>query len=196
MKASDLAVAVRAVHMVVEHYSNFGIKPEGCICAGAKISFGRQTKGFRRLLKASRTVLLESPLVDGSQKHVHLTYAHMWDEVNCKFRRTELRTESRFSKMAVDQQLIMRRGAFNTTLIDSEAKRSAQYPEDWLVKPMHVRSADADSLRPAISKACPPGLSLDDLSELMSVLDSCSGLTLIPVGEKASGSLLIQKGLG
>ena len=98
--------------------------------------------------------------------------------------------------MAVDQEIIMRRGAFNTTLINSEAKRSAQYPEDWLVKPMHVRSTDADSLRPAISKACPPGLSLDDLSELMSVLDSCSGLTLIPVGEKASGSLLIQKGLG
>lgn len=106
LKPSDLKIVCRGMHLPSKLGVNLGVKQKRLIAAGSKLMLLRQKLAFKGLLARSRQALRPQP----SERAVHLSFAHLWDEVNARFRFTRKRKFHQ-SKMAV-----MSRPLFNAAL--------------------------------------------------------------------------------
>ena len=79
----DLNILTRAIHQPMRARAKLGIKQKRLICFGSKFFLDRQAKGLRSLVESSRKVAANPEIPDA---RVHGVLAHMWDEVNFKFR--------------------------------------------------------------------------------------------------------------
>ena len=105
--------------------------------------------------------------LEAGLKIAHVQYNHAWGEVSCKSRRIQsLRLPT--SRTATNQQIIVQRGSFVSTLCDVARNRSHRLIDIWLCQSRQVRSTDAESLKPTITAAMPlKFLMADDLAELI-----------------------------
>ena len=169
-----------------------GVKRKRVIAAASSLLMRRQRLALQRCLARSRGALAGAP---ASSRMVHWTYSHMWDEVNCKFQLAKHK-KYRLARSQVGLQTIVQKGFMRFTLADLRTGRAGFFTEQWLCKPMHVESTGAGALLPAILRAQPQGLRLDDLQSLDQVAKSLTSCTLIFVGDKASGNVLLLKRMG
>ena len=59
---------------------------------------------------------------------VHVSYSHLWDEVNAKFRLNRKR-KYKVSSMSVGVQTIVQRGTMMVAMADLDAGRQNHFPE-------------------------------------------------------------------
>jgi hypothetical protein len=192
LKSHQLHILTRAIHMPSKSNVQLGIKHKRLICAGAKLLLNKQRCGFEKLVRSSAAAL---SIEGASSRFVHLQYSHLWDEVNCKFKKVQAK-RLREARSATNQQIIVQRGSVAFTLGDVHRRRARQYFEPWLCQPRQVRSTDAASLMPAVLEALPPMFHMLDLATVSKLSKSVSSATVVLLGDKASANLLMMKQFG
>ena len=89
-----------------------------------------------------------------SNRVVHISYAHLWDEVKCKFAWRHARTD-RTRKLGVRTQTLVERGYARLTLADAVLQRARSFSEQVLRCPMKVVGTSATAMWPFILSSIP-----------------------------------------
>lgn len=194
LRPSDLKVACRGMHLPAKLAPNLGVKQKRLIATGAKLLLMRQQSGMRRLLRRSRAALAVGFPDQAKERSVHVSHAHMWDEVNARFRFNRDRKFKR-SRMSVGTQTVVQRGTCQIALVDSENKRARRFQEHWLCQPKQVAGTAAEAVYPAVLSGLPDALRLDDADSLHASMESVSSATLMFIGDAASSNILLMKKL-
>ena len=125
---------------------------------------------------------------------MHATYAHLWDEVNCKFRR--IRQRLYLQRQGHDHQpIIVQRGALSL-IFGGDQIGPLQHFEPWLCQPRQVAGVDAASLMPAVRAAVPSLFDFFDLEAIDKLSRSFTSATLAMLGDKMSSNLVLLRRWG
>ena len=188
---ADFRLAVRALHLPPATRLSLGIKFVRLLCAGADYVEARQRQGLRSIIDNSKLALSHA----SGGRLVHLSYSHLWDEVQVKFNGSK-RDKLRATKAATLTQTIVQRGAVSCLLANTEKSTAMSFGEYWLCRPLEVQGTDAASIMPALRRSMPTDLLMDDLSAMKKIVESCSSFTFAPLCDKATGNMLLLRRWG
>ncbi|CAK0788551.1 unnamed protein product [Prorocentrum cordatum] len=171
---------------------NIGIDIRRLVCAAARVIKARQDDGVEHVLRGGEKAL-QHP--GASNRFVHMSYAHLWDEVNCKFAAYP-KMGCRRRKTTTSIQTICQRGYARLTLANHMNDKSAisrSFCEQILVNPMKVSGTSANAILPAVLKAIPRPFQFNAVENIDRLLRSFSSFTMSLTGDKASGNILLMK---
>lgn len=128
------------------------------------------------------------------------TYSHEWDETRAVFARPPAlgHRGSRTAKMGMLQETMVQRGTFGWHLFarkgDVEQKEASLW-EEWLVPPCIVSSTSAPSTYAGVLQGLPAPFRFDAASadDLVGMLASSDFVAFLPMGDKATSNVLLQK---
>lgn len=190
LKPADLKILCRGMHLGSKANANLGVKHKRLICVGARLILQRQQRALRYLVEAGGAVLAGH---QGLRKSVHVSYSHMWDEVNAKFK---LERDRRFraSSMTASLETLMQKGSLMIALTDELAGASWLYREQLLCQAKHLQGTSAEALLPALLGAMLAQVVPDSrTSEVAHTLERVTSVTVMLMGDKASGNVLAMK---
>lgn len=194
VEVASFLLLTRALHLPASTQINLGVKLRRLICFAAKLVDMRQKAALAKMLESSERCLrvCRERLVSG---HVHMSYVHIWDEVETKFK-AKMSASYRDMKQLVTVHTLVQRGVVGFALSDGTRRCTAQWNEQWLCKPVQVKSTAAAGLYPGVAKAMPAETSFDDLEALKKLANQVGSFTLMPCCDRASSNLSILKRLG
>lgn len=193
LTSGHFGLATRAIHLPATTKVNLGVSLRRLICAGADFIEARQACGVDTILMNSRAALHRAGA--SASRSVHLSFVHMWDEVQVRFQ-TRLSAKLRPSGKASNTRTMVQRGAVVTCLQDEALGTAIAFGEYWLSKPIGVPATCAPDLLPAIRKASPSQLDFEDASAMVALSKQVSTFTFHPIGDKASSNLSMMKHWG
>ena len=168
-----------------------GIRLDRLICAGGKMVLDRQQEGIQCTLAGGRATMT-------CETFSHLSYSHLWDEVNCKFRWTLPNHSGKGlgeGKMGVHVQTLCQRGYLRLTLSKSDKDTPRSFCEQILCHPVLVEGTSATAVYPAVCAGIPDQFRFN-LPNVKMILESLKSFTLQLTADKASGNLLLLKRIG
>eukprot|EP00959_Pyramimonas_sp_CCMP1952_P457941 9475789-Pyramimonas_sp.AAC.1 len=124
---------------------------------------------------------------------VHLSHAHMWDEVQLHFRSASSFRNARKRAKAVHHQTLVQRGVYSIMLKDGE--REHHWQEQMIHITRFVEGTSANALQPAILDSISDLHSYDDFEALSAFLKTVSSMTFMPMCDRGSGNMLFLKRL-
>lgn len=146
----------------------------------------------------SRCSVFLGPMVGSTesegQRCIHLSYNRMWDETQVRHKRSQDKDKRfRDNNTALLVQTMVQRGGVQVMLLDGSSDRTHNYEESWLVLPKEVGCTSAECLLPAITEAMPQPFCLTSPGHLSKTAQAITSVTVMPVGDKASGNIKILK---
>lgn len=194
LKASDMKVLCRGAHLPSKSGAALGVKQKRLICAGSRLVLLRQKLGLRHILARGREIMRDTPGKPRAN-FLHVSYSHLWDEVNSKFRAMRS-NRFKIGRMSIDMHIIVQRGSFYLAMANLSGAQSSEFHEHWVCQPKQVVGTSAEAVLPAVMEATPEPLRLDRPASLAMTQCSATSVTICFVGDAASSNILLMKRLG
>ena len=181
----------RALNIPLKVNLAAGIKRKRLSCAAAKYVLERQEIGMQTLLENARLHRLSSP----QHEHTFLAYSHEWDEARAYFAKYAQSSKYKFRRTRTGKhvQVMVQRGAVHTFMSDLARQQEGCYTEQWLSPPCVVLGTAARELYPALAKTMPQWFSFTDPELLLRLTESMDQFVFMPIGDKASSNVSIQR---
>lgn len=194
LKPFHFALISRAAFMPAKAAVQVGIKMKRLLAAATRAMQFRQEIGLARLLSGAEIAL--AAVGPGEDiRTAHLSYTHLWDEVNCKFI-WNMDSRYRRGRAGIHVQTLVQRGCVSCTVASAQASAWRTFREVWLVQPKKVSGTSAEALWPALLQSLPKACNLMDTEQMEKLSKMVSSFSVQFVCDKASGNLLVLKTLG
>lgn len=194
LKPTHFLYLCRAAFLPARAGLQVGVKVKCLLAAAVQSLKHRQESGLSDMLDGSRDALRASCAVSEGRS-AHLSYFHLWDEVNSKYVSNHL-TQYRRGRGGVHVQTLVQRGGVSFTLASELARVSKSFREAWCLQPQKVMSTSAEALWPAIMAGLPSALNIMDAKRMEDLCSSVSSCTFQFLCDKASGNLLLMRTIG
>ena len=112
LKPYDFTLISRGIHLPLNLCPALGVKGVRLLETACSTIEQRQMDGLADLLRRSELSLVNA----GVDKLVHISHAHMWDEVQLQFRSTSSFRNARKRLKAVQHQTLVQRGVYSVLL--------------------------------------------------------------------------------
>lgn len=173
-----------------------GVRQKRAVAAAVDYWLAKQALGFKAFLRyASCPPPSACSSSSGQQPFTHIAYLHLWDETQIKRRSASEKQGAVVSKIGIRGHSILQRGVVAYSA-DRGTGQSETFTveEQWLALPLQVESTSADCLLPAVLKAMPEDLAVDDdMAGVCRLAKAVGFLTFHPFCDRASANLMMIK---
>lgn len=183
----DLALAARALYLAQNSKLNLGVRLDRLQHLGANVVLERQQEAFGQALQGLSMALSPSA---GAARAGHISFVHLWDEVEAKFRFSPEMSKANAGAMTV--QTLVQRGVVAFCLAGGD--RSSKIAEHWLARPSAAPGTSASSLYSGLRSFWPTDFL--DISSVTALLSCASSFTYMPMCDKASGNMSLLRHIG
>ena len=142
------------------------------VATAVKIMKRRQQIGFDKMRQVA---LRRRTTSEGETEHSVYSHAHLWDEVELKFRWKP--KYGRVRRKAILCQTMVQRGYILVRVLDKTSGQSLSQNETWLVEAKEVEGTKPENILPAVQQGIPSEIDFDQpekLTQLMEQFDACA----------------------
>ncbi|CAK0820927.1 unnamed protein product [Prorocentrum cordatum] len=196
LEPCDVSIACRAAHLPKSAKLALGVKHTRLVLACARVIEARQEFAIGAMLKSARSATgrRQDGAHQPSPRGVHVTYAHMWDEVATKFRRKP--SKAFRARRTTTRPTLVQRGCATWLLYNRQASLASGYREYVLVKSSALAGTSAQCLYPGVRRGVPKQFRFDDREQMNTISEHVNSFMFMPVADKAGSNVAIMKHWG
>lgn len=191
---TDFCALALVAYVPCKRELQVGVKRKRLICAVANLLKERQASALQTLLANGRMRFASRPASTWSL----FAYGHQWDESRAFFARFTSAEEFKHRAARTGQhvQMLVQRGACHFLFDDADKDQSAHYTEQWLIPHTVVDGTSAQAIHPAIVASMPSCMRWQEAAPAHELAQSMDISVFLPLGDKASSNVLLQKRWG